>query len=150
MSGTTWTDERVALLRIGWDAGKSCSVIAAEMGGVTRNAVIGKAHRLGLESRPSPIKFAADSTRTALRRITAAHKEISTIVPPLFDDTPPPTAKRTKRSAILGSSTADCQWPSGHVGEPGFHLCGEPSKADRPYCPKHCKLAYLPPKQKAA
>ena len=52
-----WTDERIAILKRGWEGGKTATQIAEELGeGVTRNAVIGKAHRLGLESRPSPVK----------------------------------------------------------------------------------------------
>jgi len=51
-----WTDERIAALRELWAAGHSASEIAARLGGISRNAVIGKAHRLGLEARPSPIK----------------------------------------------------------------------------------------------
>ena len=52
----SWTDERVTMLRDLWAKGLSASQIAVQLGGVTRNAVIGKAHRLGLESRPSPIR----------------------------------------------------------------------------------------------
>ena len=52
----SWTDERIDALKTLWEAGKTASQIADELGGVTRNAVIGKAHRLGLQSRPSPVK----------------------------------------------------------------------------------------------
>lgn len=55
----SWTDQRVAQLKKLWQQGKSASEIAETLGGVTRNAVIGKAHRLGLSGRPSPIKSAA-------------------------------------------------------------------------------------------
>ena len=51
-----WTDERIETLRKMWEAGQTASQIAEELGGVSRNAVIGKAHRLALESRPSPVK----------------------------------------------------------------------------------------------
>jgi len=51
-----WTDERIDKLRSLWGQGQTASQIADELGGVSRNAVIGKAHRLGLESRPSPVK----------------------------------------------------------------------------------------------
>ena len=50
-----WTDERIEKLKVMWEGGKTASVIAEELGGVSRNAVIGKAHRLGLQSRPSPV-----------------------------------------------------------------------------------------------
>src|ERR1700710_1382478 len=52
----SWTDERIDSLRKMWEAGQTASQIAEELGGVSRNAVIGKAHRLGLQSRPSPVK----------------------------------------------------------------------------------------------
>jgi len=52
----SWTDERIERLKAMWNEGKTASMIAEELGGVSRNAVIGKAHRLGLDSRPSPVK----------------------------------------------------------------------------------------------
>ncbi|WP_374945049.1 GcrA family cell cycle regulator [Sphingomonas sp.] len=52
----SWTDERIDTLKGMWEAGKTASQIAEELGGVSRNAVIGKAHRLGLQARPSPVK----------------------------------------------------------------------------------------------
>src|ERR1700754_4775 len=52
----SWTDERIDRLKELWSQGKTASQIAEELGGVSRNAVIGKAHRLGLQSRPSPVK----------------------------------------------------------------------------------------------
>ena len=52
----SWTDERIATLKKMWEGGSTASQIADELGGVSRNAVIGKAHRLGLKSRPSPVK----------------------------------------------------------------------------------------------
>jgi GcrA cell cycle regulator len=59
-----WTDERIATLRKMWEGGSTASEIAAELGGVSRNAVIGKAHRLGLKARPSPVK-ANEKKKTA-------------------------------------------------------------------------------------
>ncbi|WP_241229779.1 GcrA family cell cycle regulator, partial [Tsuneonella rigui] len=52
----SWTDERIATLKKMWEGGATASQIADELGGVSRNAVIGKAHRLGLKARPSPVK----------------------------------------------------------------------------------------------
>ena len=52
----SWTDERIDRLKTMWEKGLTASQIADELGGVSRNAVIGKAHRLGLKSRPSPVK----------------------------------------------------------------------------------------------
>jgi GcrA cell cycle regulator len=61
----SWTDERIERLKAMWAEGKTASVIAEELGGVSRNAVIGKAHRLGLDSRPSPVKPGEEKTAAA-------------------------------------------------------------------------------------
>lgn len=68
-----WTDERIDKLKTMWESGKTASVIAEELGGVSRNAVIGKAHRLGLQSRPSPVA-AKDDTPT---KATPAPKAVA-------------------------------------------------------------------------
>jgi GcrA cell cycle regulator len=61
----SWTDERIERLRAMWTKGATASQIADELGGVSRNAVIGKAHRLGLESRPSPVKPGEEKEKKA-------------------------------------------------------------------------------------
>ncbi|KPP83588.1 GcrA family cell cycle regulator [Erythrobacter sp. HL-111] len=66
----SWTDERIATLRKMWESGATASQIAEELGGVSRNAVIGKAHRLGLKSRPSPVK-ANDKKKPAPKKPAA-------------------------------------------------------------------------------
>lgn len=70
----SWTDERIDNLRAMWEKGLTASQIAEELGGVSRNAVIGKAHRLGLKSRPSPVK-SADKTKVA--KAPAAPKDVA-------------------------------------------------------------------------
>jgi GcrA cell cycle regulator len=72
----SWTDERIATLKKMWEGGATASEIATELGGVSRNAVIGKAHRLGLKARPSPVK-ANDKKKSA-----APIKKPATIAPP--------------------------------------------------------------------
>ena len=69
----SWTDERIESLRTMWEKGLTASQIADELGGVSRNAVIGKAHRLGLKSRPSPVK-AAEKAKPAKAAAPAAPK----------------------------------------------------------------------------
>src|SRR6186713_3151818 len=61
----SWTDERIERLKTMWTQGATASQIAEELGGVSRNAVIGKAHRLGLESRPSPVKPGEEKEKKA-------------------------------------------------------------------------------------
>lgn len=111
-----WTEARVAILKQLWEQGRSASQIAQEMGDVSRNAVIGKAHRLGLKSRPSPIR----------REVVARAPR------------PVPTPQPRK----LAASGRQCQWPIGHPREAGFHFCGAEAEPDRPYCNEHCALAY--------
>ena len=65
----SWTDERIATLKKMWEGGSTASQIAEELGGVSRNAVIGKAHRLGLKSRPSPVK--ANEKKKAAKKAAA-------------------------------------------------------------------------------
>lgn len=110
-----WTEERVATLKKLWEDGRSASQIAEAMGDVSRNAVIGKAHRLGLRGRPSPI-----------RRQQAAQPKRRQ-----------PVAKKATR---VGER--QCHWPIGHPREPGFHFCGAPAEPDKPYCAEHCAVAY--------
>ena len=69
----SWTDERIATLKKMWEGGSTASQIADELGGVSRNAVIGKAHRLGLKSRPSPVK--ANEKKKPAVKAKAGRKE---------------------------------------------------------------------------
>jgi GcrA cell cycle regulator len=66
----SWTEERIDSLKTMWEKGLTASQIAEELGGVSRNAVIGKAHRLGLQSRPSPVKSNDGEPRVAVRKAT--------------------------------------------------------------------------------
>lgn len=123
-----WTDERVEKLRELWDKGLSASQIATALAeGVTRNAVIGKAHRMNLASRPSPVK--SDPKKKAAK---PAEKKII-----------PAKAKApTGKISLLELTERMCKWPIGHPGEVDFHFCGKPSAKTFPYCPEHCTQAY--------
>lgn len=114
-----WTDEQIDTLRKLWGEGLSTSEIGRQLG-VSKNAVVGKAHRLGLPSRPSPIKRAvASAPARATRKVVSVPKE----------------------SAPKGPT---CQWPIGHPNEPGFRFCGKPSLSAKPYCQEHYDIAYIP------
>jgi len=85
----SWTDERIEQLRKMWEGGMTASQIADELGGVSRNAVIGKAHRLGLQSRPSPVKpgehgegVSADAPKPAIAAAPAAPRPVARAAPP--------------------------------------------------------------------
>lgn len=121
----SWTDDRISLLKDLWDKGLSASQIAGELGeGVTRNAVIGKAHRMGLSSRPSPVKGEAASTEAPQPRRAPAPK------------------KENKKVTLLDLTERMCKWPIGHPGEADFQFCGKPSLPTFPYCADHCAQAY--------
>jgi GcrA cell cycle regulator len=121
-----WTDERIADLRRLWAQGLSASQIAKRLGGeVSRNAVIGKAHRLGLAGRPSPIRGEA--------------KPRSKAAPP----PPPAAAAAAAAPAAPRRKGPGCQWPIGDPSTQEFAFCGESSEPGRPYCAKHCAVAYL-------
>lgn len=75
----SWTDERIEQLRSMWEKGLTASQIADELGGVSRNAVIGKAHRLGLKSRPSPVKATEKVAKPAKPAAPAAPKPVAPV-----------------------------------------------------------------------
>jgi len=97
----SWTDERIATLTKMWEGGATASQIAEELGGVSRNAVIGKAHRLGLKSRPSPVKANEEPKAKAP---AAKKKEAKPVVIKPKDK--PPVAKPAPRSANVPSAEA--------------------------------------------
>ena len=101
----SWTDERIATLKKMWEGGSTASQIAEELGGVSRNAVIGKAHRLGLKSRPSPVKAnekqAAAKKKPAPKQ-AAPKKPASVAVRP----TPKPAPQRPPSDAVAQAARA--------------------------------------------
>jgi GcrA cell cycle regulator len=164
----SWTDERVELLRQLWLDGRSASQISAELGlGITRNAVIGKVHRLGLSGRaksPSPAAprvrqrpaattpRAPMATRTSnggggghvVRGNTALAFSIDTAVdtqPVFHEDVVVPMSLRV---TIVELKEAMCRWPLGDPTTPEFRYCGIQSTGSGPYCAHHGKMAYQP------
>lgn len=158
-----WTEERIAKLKQGWEGGMTATQIAEMLGeGVTRNAVIGKAHRLGLESRPSPVK-ATDTPPPPARAAAAPPPPQAAPAPPppapvaaapapapapIAASEPKVQAKPVKaggkqaRTTLLDLSDKVCKWPIGHPGEADFHFCGKNAQAGFPYCTDHCLVAY--------
>ena len=146
-----WTDERIAQLKAGWEGGMTASQIAEQLGeGVTRNAVIGKAHRLGLESRPSPVKGGDEAA--AATPVAAPATVAAAATPPVIASTAPAAARalvkkpvrsgKAAKTTLLDLNEKICKWPIGHPGDADFHFCGKPSQAGFPYCTEHCLQAY--------
>jgi GcrA cell cycle regulator len=114
----SWTDERIATLKKMWEGGATASQIAEELGGVSRNAVIGKAHRLGLKSRPSPVK-ANESKKVAKKAASkpapvaakaappAASKPVpkpAARIPAREDESPAPETRAPVEAVAVGNS----------------------------------------------
>jgi GcrA cell cycle regulator len=152
----TWTDERVEMLKKLWADGLSASQIAAELGGITRNAVIGKVHRLGLSGRAkSPSSSAPRQrkarahphmlrvSRPAMRGNTAlahAYEYEMEQEPELLDNIIPMGQRRT----ILELNEDTCRWPIGDPGSADFFFCGGQTVTSLPYCTHHSRVAYQP------
>lgn len=153
-----WTEERVELLKKFWAEGLSASQIAARLGGVTRNAVIGKVHRLGLSGR-------ATSSRSSSPRPRRAHVPRASRTPSLLfgtrgnvalkpqfdyelDAAPQPLEELViplaERASIATLKETMCRWPIGDPGDPEFHFCGRKKFGTLPYCEHHARMAYQP------
>ena len=100
----SWTDERIATLKKLWEGGSTASQIAEELGGVSRNAVIGKAHRLGLKSRPSPVKANEKKKKAAAKKKPAAKAVAKKVA--AVRSTPKPPPKRPPSDAVAQAARA--------------------------------------------
>ncbi|MDR6288482.1 MULTISPECIES: GcrA family cell cycle regulator [Inquilinus] len=135
----SWTDERVTQLRQLWGNGKSASEIAEILGGVSRNAVIGKAHRLELSGRPSPIKRKEDEEEETVVAVeTAAPVAAKVAVRPAPE-------RKSGGATILNLTERMCKWPIGDPRDKDFHFCGKAAHGNLPYCAEHAAIAYQPP-----
>ncbi len=124
-----WTEAQIADLKRLWIAGHSTSQIGTVLG-VSKNAVIGKAHRIKLPARPSPIRHSSGPKKPKRAPLP---KQVRKIQPrPVFM----PTRSR--------NGAPSCLWPIGDPGDGDFHFCGGKTVPGRPYCPEHCAPAYLP------
>ena len=146
-----WTDERVELLRRLWLEGHSASQIAKQLGGVTRNAVIGKVHRLGLSGRATPSQPARPIFKAPRppRPATAQTPTIRRAAESRPVPSPPcPAAivhvEQRGTATVLTLGAHMCKWPIGDPSSAEFSFCGRRAGPDGPYCPDHARLAYQP------
>ena len=148
-----WTAEAIERLRALWAEGHSTAEIGRRMG-ISKNAVVGKAHRLNLPPRPSPIRREAGVPVTA-RPQPARPPRIAPVAPrttllPVAQAAPATTPMQAApppqvvvRSFPRVSSQRACCWPIGEPGQPGFRFCSSEALTGKPYCPEHAAVAYV-------
>jgi len=166
-----WTDERVEKLKKLWAEGLSASQIAAQLGGVSRNAVIGKVHRLNLPGRakaggtqtaarpkrpataaPRAATFQARAVtpRTIARPAAMAKDDMDTEFEVQAEQLPVPASGNnvvvpmSRKLELTQLTERTCKWPIGDPLNDDFHFCGNESPDNSPYCTYHQRLAYQP------
>jgi len=144
-----WTEDAITLLRGLWGEGHSTAEIGRRLG-VSKNAVVGKAHRLALSARPSPIR--REGSERPLRP-PAPRRVIGPTLPPLTGAVLPRAAEPAPvpvRPAPVeakpvrpGLRALPCCWPIGEPGTPSFRFCDAEALPAKPYCAEHAQLAYV-------
>ncbi|MEQ1652690.1 MAG: GcrA family cell cycle regulator [Hyphomicrobium sp.] len=154
----SWNDERVELLKKLWSEGLSASQIAGRLGSVTRNAVIGKVHRLGLSGRATTSRMKTHRPRTRMANAKRATNkprfaqagnpavrglftgEGEAYVPPAEEIVIPLAERKT----IQTLTECSCRWPIGDPQMADFHFCGKTKVPLLPYCEHHARRAFQP------
>jgi|TARA_B100001093_G_C26678707_1_gene949467 GcrA cell cycle regulator len=139
----SWTEEKVNKLRELWGKGNTASQISEIIGGVSRNAVIGKAHRLNLSAKIKTRTAASNETfeqslhdKKKILKKTRRSKFKSLIIEKDFEPENPKQLEELDESL--------CKWPIGHPNESSFYFCGRSSLKDFSYCKLHILYAYQP------
>ena len=142
-----WDENNVTKLRELWDQGLPTAQIGKLLG-FTKNAVVGKAHRIGLERRPSPIR------RTAVK--PDRKKARSPVMPKLNFESKEENIplkqeslsfKPVVKNLFVKSDKRGCEGTQGHPDEMDFQFCGKERFEDKPYCLNHCAVAYIVPEK---
>ena len=139
----SWTEEKVAKLKELWGKGNTASQIAEIIGGISRNAVIGKAHRLNLSAKiktrtatsSQNFENLRNEKNTPIRRGRKS-KFKSLIIEKDFEPENPKQLEELDENS--------CKWPIGHPDEKSFYFCGRSSLKDFSYCKLHLLYAYQP------
>ena len=152
---TPWNGATVAALKALWADGHSTTEIGRRLG-VSKNAVIGKVHRLDLPGRPSPIRRGGTKRRRPRRMPRATGPTLPPLASLQQPTTPPQPSIAQCATEAPDMSTAParephatrlvngrCCWPIGEPRAAGFRFCDEPNEEERPYCPAHCVRAYV-------
>ena len=139
----SWNEERVKKLKELWGKGSTASQIAEIIGGISRNAVIGKAHRLNLSSKiktrnaSSSQNFDNSSDENSSKQKRGRKSKFQSLI--IEKDFEPENPKKLEE---LDESL--CKWPVGHPEEEKFYFCGRSSLKDFSYCKLHLLYAYQP------
>jgi GcrA cell cycle regulator len=165
-----WTEEAIGRLRVLWSEGHSTAEIGRRLG-VSKNAVVGKAHRLDLPARPSPIRRDGNGgapRRPAPPRIAGptlpplsstalpandlaaesgpparlAPATRPAMAPPVHRPVMPPPPRPAPTPRPFARAIACC-WPIGEPGTPTFHFCDADAVPGKPYCEPHAQIAYV-------
>lgn len=160
-----WTEERVEMLKKLWADGLSASQIAGRLGGVTRNAVIGKVHRLGLAGRATTSRTRSPRPRNRVTHLPVRPARVQqfrtvgntalkpvfmpaeqpvvalAIVPSVVQELNIPSALRVD---LLDLKEHMCRWPIGDPQHDEFHFCGRNCSSGGSYCEHHARLAFQP------
>ena len=139
----SWTEEKVSKLKELWGKGNTASQIAEIIGGISRNAVIGKAHRLNLSAKiKTRTATSNESFENAVNDKNIKSKKVrrskfkSLIIEKDFEPENPKTLEELDENS--------CKWPIGHPDEKNFYFCGRSSLKDFSYCKLHLLYAYQP------
>ena len=148
-----WTDERVETLKKLWLDGLSASQIAKQLGGVTRNAVIGKVHRLGLSGRaapshPSRTTFKAPRPPRPISMPQPRPRAIEPRAHAVPAPRPAPYVELPGTATVLTLGAHMCKWPIGDPSSEEFSFCGRRAGQEGPYCIEHARVAYQPQQKK--
>ena len=139
----SWTEEKVESLKKLWGSGKTASQIAEIIGGISRNAVIGKAHRLNLSAKiktrsaTSHQNFENTINEKNIRSRRGRKSKFKSLI--IEKDFEPENPKQLEE---LDENS--CKWPIGHPDEKSFYFCGRSSLKDFSYCKLHLLYAYQP------
>ena len=139
----SWTEEKVSKLKELWGKGNTASQIAEIIGGISRNAVIGKAHRLNLSAKiktraaTSSKNFENSSEKNNVQTKKSRRSKFKSLI--IEKDFEPENPKQLEE---LDENS--CKWPIGHPDEDNFYFCGRSSLKDFSYCKLHLLYAYQP------
>jgi GcrA cell cycle regulator len=162
-----WTEERVAELKKLWAEGHSASQIAKRLGSVTRNAVIGKVHRLGLSGRATPSRPVKRPPRLARPKpqqqmprqasapvargsnaLAIRPEPVHTHITEAEANIEPQRLPNGDMVTVLTVKDSMCKWPIGDPADANFGFCGHTSAEGSPYCAEHARVAFQPAKKR--